>query len=126
MPSSPQTQEQIAARRALRRQRRARRCRLVVGLGACALVALAVGVVLGRSGEGPATAALTPIARAADRTPVKRTPAQASPVAPTRSRLGCGKPVTLAFGGDIHFESPIRERLAASPAASVSRRPTGP
>ena len=116
MPSSPLTQEQIAARRALRRQRRARRRRLVVALGACALAALAVGVVVGRGGDGPASAALTSPAQAADRTAVKRAPAQASPAAPTRSRLGSGKPVTLAFGGDIHFESPIRERLAASPA----------
>ncbi len=30
---------------------------------------------------------------------------------------GTGKPVTLAFAGDVHFESPIRERLAASPAS---------
>jgi poly-gamma-glutamate synthesis protein (capsule biosynthesis protein) len=28
--------------------------------------------------------------------------------------------VTLAFGGDIHFESPIRERLAASPASVLA------
>lgn len=34
-----------------------------------------------------------------------------------RGRLGSGKPVTFAFGGDIHFESPIRERLASSPAS---------
>jgi len=113
MPSSPLTQEQIAARRALRRQRRARRRRLVVALGACALAALAVGVVVGRGGDGPASAALSPPAQAVDRTPVERAPAQASPAAPTRSRLGSGKSVTLAFGGDIHFESPIRERLAA-------------
>jgi len=29
--------------------------------------------------------------------------------------LGSGKPVTLAFAGDVHFESPIREELAADP-----------
>ena len=28
--------------------------------------------------------------------------------------------MTLAFGGDIHFESPIRERLAASPASVLA------
>jgi poly-gamma-glutamate synthesis protein (capsule biosynthesis protein) len=28
--------------------------------------------------------------------------------------------VTLAFGGDVHFESPIREKLAASPAGVLA------
>jgi poly-gamma-glutamate synthesis protein (capsule biosynthesis protein) len=46
-------------------------------------------------------------------------PATASAPA-TRSPLGSGKSVTLAFGGDIHFESPIRERLAASPASVLA------
>jgi poly-gamma-glutamate synthesis protein (capsule biosynthesis protein) len=47
------------------------------------------------------------------------TPAPAAPpeaaegeAAPTRGELGSGQPVTLAFGGDVHFESPIRERLS--------------
>jgi len=44
-----------------------------------------------------------------------------SPVAqPERGRLGNGRPVTLAFAGDIHFESPIRERLASSPASVLA------
>src|SRR5262245_2847947 len=30
-------------------------------------------------------------------------------------RLGSGKPVTLAFAGDVHFESPIRQELDADP-----------
>ena len=34
-----------------------------------------------------------------------------------QSRLGSGKPVTFAFAGDVHFESPIREELAANPRA---------
>ncbi len=37
-----------------------------------------------------------------------------------RSRLGSGKPVTLAFGGDVHFESPILERLLASPSSVLA------
>lgn len=36
---------------------------------------------------------------------------------PVRGRLGSGNPVTFAFGGDVHFESPIREQLLASPAS---------
>jgi poly-gamma-glutamate synthesis protein (capsule biosynthesis protein) len=38
--------------------------------------------------------------------------------------LGSGKPVVLAFAGDVHFESPIREELAANPrAVLLSIRP---
>jgi hypothetical protein len=88
MPSTPLTQEQIAARRAVRRQRRSRRGRLAAGLGAFALVGLAASVVVERGADSPATAALTSPAQATDRTPVKRTPAQASHAAASRSRLG--------------------------------------
>ena len=38
----------------------------------------------------------------------------------TRAPLGSGEPVTFAFGGDVHFESPIRERLAASPGTVLA------
>lgn len=38
----------------------------------------------------------------------------------SRGQLGSGRSVTLAFGGDIHFESPIRERLASSPASVLA------
>lgn len=34
--------------------------------------------------------------------------------------LGSGQPVTLAFGGDVHFESPIREQLDADPAGLLA------
>jgi poly-gamma-glutamate capsule biosynthesis protein CapA/YwtB (metallophosphatase superfamily) len=34
--------------------------------------------------------------------------------------LGSEKPVVLAFAGDVHFESPIRERLAESPASVLA------
>ena len=37
-----------------------------------------------------------------------------------RGRLGSGKQVTFAFGGDVHFESPIRERLTASPRSVLA------
>lgn len=32
---------------------------------------------------------------------------------------GDGKPVTLAFGGDVHFEGPLAARLAADPATAL-------
>jgi len=95
-------------RRAARRERRRKqvRRRRVVALGsAAALGALALGgwtVASGRQGS------------------VETRPA-ASQQRPTtepaaRSRLGSGEAVTLAFGGDVHFESPIREQLTASPS----------
>jgi poly-gamma-glutamate capsule biosynthesis protein CapA/YwtB (metallophosphatase superfamily) len=40
---------------------------------------------------------------------------EASP-AQARGPLGSGKPVTLAFGGDVHFEGVLAGKLAASPA----------
>ncbi len=49
--------------------------------------------------------------------PPKRAPSSA---AGTSDRLGSGNAVTLAFGGDVHFESPIRERLDASPASVLA------
>jgi poly-gamma-glutamate capsule biosynthesis protein CapA/YwtB (metallophosphatase superfamily) len=39
---------------------------------------------------------------------------------PQPSRLGSGKPVTFAFGGDIHFEGVLSSKLAASPAAVLA------
>lgn len=46
--------------------------------------------------------------------PAAKATAQA---ATPRAPLGSGNSVTLAFAGDIHFERPIREMLAASPAS---------
>jgi poly-gamma-glutamate synthesis protein (capsule biosynthesis protein) len=40
--------------------------------------------------------------------------------APARSTAGSDKPVVLAFAGDVHFESPIRERLADDPRAVLA------
>ena len=38
----------------------------------------------------------------------------------TRGRLGSGRAVTLAFGGDVHFEGIVRSKLNASPASVMS------
>lgn len=40
-----------------------------------------------------------------------------SPLSP--GWTGDGKPVTLAFGGDVHFEGPLSTRLAADPATAL-------
>jgi Bacterial capsule synthesis protein PGA_cap len=72
-----------------------------------AATALAVGVgllvVLGLGGRGEAPAV--------DRTTVTTT---------TRGPLGSGKPVVLAFGGDVHFEGVLAAKLAASPSTVLS------
>jgi poly-gamma-glutamate synthesis protein (capsule biosynthesis protein) len=70
--------------------------------------ALAVGVgllvVLGLGGRGEAPAV--------DRATVTKT---------ARGPLGSGKPVVLAFGGDVHFEGVLAAKLAASPSTVLSR-----
>ena len=116
MPSSPLTQEQIDTRRSLRRRRHARHRRLAVAVALGTLATLIVGVVVGRSGESRSAVERT---TTGETQPVRR-PAKVVTEAPVRGRLGSGKPVTLAFGGDIHFESPIRERLAASPSSVLA------
>lgn len=113
MPESPITREQRLARREQRR-RQVRRRRLGA-LGVLAAVgALAVGgwTLTGGRGERAEARPVAPSASTVRQGPKTITPA--------RSRLGAGKPVTLAFGGDVHFESPIRETLAASPSAVLA------
>ena len=48
---------------------------------------------------------------------------EASPTAPpatVRGPLGSGKPITLAFGGDVHFEGVLASKLAASPSTVLA------
>ena len=111
MESEPLTRERVEARRAARRAS-VRRRRLTALASAGALVALGVGVVVGWGGD-----AAPPQATKGTRVPTRAgTTVAPAPVDP----LGSGKPVTLAFGGDIHFESPISERLASSPASVLA------
>jgi poly-gamma-glutamate synthesis protein (capsule biosynthesis protein) len=110
----PMTPEDRRARRELRRRTiRRRRLAALTTIGALVAVALGMGI-RATTGEGEAAAS-----RTADETPTKATAVKRRPTAAAsaRSRLGSGKPVTLALAGDIHFESPIREKLAASPAS---------
>jgi poly-gamma-glutamate synthesis protein (capsule biosynthesis protein) len=44
----------------------------------------------------------------------------ATPSAPARGGLGSGKPVVLAFGGDVHFEGVLSTRLAADAAGMLA------
>jgi poly-gamma-glutamate synthesis protein (capsule biosynthesis protein) len=87
--------------------------RLVAGAALFLGLAVAGGIVVngagGDGGEAAAAAALVPPAQDAAR------PAIGARAALGRG-LGSGNPVTLAFGGDVHFEGSIRTQLDASPA----------
>ena len=50
-------------------------------------------------------------------TPAATAPASPTP-APADSREPTGEPVTLAFGGDVHFEGSVRSRLLADPEST--------
>jgi poly-gamma-glutamate capsule biosynthesis protein CapA/YwtB (metallophosphatase superfamily) len=69
---------------------------VVVAAGAAVVAALVVVVLLATREHGEAG------------------PAQA------RSPLGSGRPVTLAFGGDVHFEDALGARLAADPRTALA------
>lgn len=43
----------------------------------------------------------------------------APPTGPPGSQLGSGKPVTLVFGGDIHYDGPLAARLESAPSTML-------
>ena len=47
-------------------------------------------------------------------------PARRTAASNARSPLGSGKPVVLAFGGDVHFEGILRSKLDASPSTVLA------
>jgi len=86
-----------------------------------ALVAVIVigGLVVARAaggGHGRAAAGGTPTASARRASP-KASHKTGTPLSP--DWRGDGNPVTLAFGGDVHFEGPLAVRLAADPATAL-------
>ena len=87
---------------------------LVATLTLAALLSLAAC----DAGDDPGQAAPPTTARAA-----KQTATTADPTPTTRRPAGdgrepTGEPVTIAFGGDVHFEGAIGSRLAANPATT--------
>jgi hypothetical protein len=56
---------------------------------------------------------------AAEPTPTTARPTTTAPQRAGSAREPTGEPVTLAFGGDIHFEGAIESRLAANPATAL-------
>ena len=129
MPNESLTPEQrIDRRERRRRQVRRRRFGAILAAGALTSLAFVLGV-WAAAGDEPASArAAVPETSGANATEAavkanaaaQKAKAKAQRAKDTRSRLGSGKPVTLAFAGDIHFESPIREKLAASPASVLA------
>ncbi len=123
MSTAPRTREQLHARReSRRRQVRRRRVAAVAVVLPLAAIAMALGFLVAADDSPARTEATRPPA-APPAAPETRSVASRKSAATTgngRGRLGSGKPVTLAFGGDVHFESPIRERLAASPASVLA------
>jgi len=108
------TREQLEARRATRRRHVRRRRITALALAVSALVGVPM-LVLQVTAAGAPARPTVPEPQAVERPRATvRTPSSA---ASSGGRLGSGKQVTLAFGGDVHFESPIRERLAASPSS---------
>jgi poly-gamma-glutamate capsule biosynthesis protein CapA/YwtB (metallophosphatase superfamily) len=96
------------------------------------LAALAVAVVLAAifivrmiGGNGHGHAAQNPSAAKSSRGSKQGpsdTAAKGSPLLP--SWRGDGKPVTLAFGGDVHFEGVLADRLTANPATALAGLPS--
>jgi poly-gamma-glutamate synthesis protein (capsule biosynthesis protein) len=94
-----------------------------VALGALAVALLAGAVLIVRNLVGPDSAATSGGAAGGPHPSVAThsSPAGAgtsgSPLSP--SWRGNGKPVTLAFGGDVHFEGILAERLANDPQTAL-------
>ena len=113
---------------------RARRNRVLAGgVVALAVAILAVVVTLTRSGRSERLAATAPTLPSttavlgdgsapggATTTSTAGTGAGSTPGSPVRGRRGSGQAVTLAFGGDVHFEGQIRTRLQADPASVMA------
>ena len=64
------------------------------------------------------TAATTTAATTTAATTTRATTTKAE--TPPRGRLGSGSAVTLAFGGDVHFEGIVRSKLDASPTSVMA------
>jgi Bacterial capsule synthesis protein PGA_cap len=83
------------------------------------VAALALLSACGDAGDDPGQAApATQTTGAAKATTTTQRPATTAQRAGA-TREPTGEPVTLAFGGDVHFEGAIESRLAANPATTL-------
>jgi Bacterial capsule synthesis protein PGA_cap len=69
--------------------------------------------------DDPGQAAPAATTRAASSTETTARPTTTAPKRAADPREPTGEPVTLAFGGDVHFEGAIESRLAANPATAL-------
>ena len=111
------------ARREARRRRIRRRRIAALAFFALALAGLGAGLAIksASAGRGEArdgtTTTSTIETTATGSTSTETTTTTPKPgMAKPRGRLGSGRPVTLAFGGDVHFEGIVRSRLDANPS----------
>jgi hypothetical protein len=82
------------------------------------VAALALLSACGGAGDDPGQAApATQTTGVAEATTTERPTTTAQRAGGTREPTG--EPVTLAFGGDVHFEGAIESRLAANPATTL-------
>jgi Bacterial capsule synthesis protein PGA_cap len=104
----------------LRRQFQVAAAALIVAVLAAVVVLIRNIVDPGTSGPGGGASAgartHSPGARGTT-SAGQGTGARGSPLSP--GWRGSGKPVTLAFGGDVHFEGPLAVRLADNPATAL-------
>jgi len=130
---TPLSSEESRQRREAKRRRiRRRRIGALAFLAVVALAFVAGLVSSGALGGRPAAAAdptsteTTGTQTTQTTTPATTTGATTSRATTTkasatsRGRLGSGRAVTLAFGGDVHFEGIVRSKLNASPSSVMS------
>jgi Bacterial capsule synthesis protein PGA_cap len=92
------------------------RRQLVVSL---TLAALLLAACSGGEQDGGQTTPATPTTRAKAPATSAERPTTTSPERATDSREPTGEEVTLAFGGDIHFEGAVESRLRADPSTAL-------
>jgi poly-gamma-glutamate capsule biosynthesis protein CapA/YwtB (metallophosphatase superfamily) len=115
--------------RRLRREAKRRRIRRrrIGALGFLALVALALaagfvasGALGGRDAAAAETTTTETTASTTTATAAPKTTTTTQPRTTSAGWLGSGRAVTLAFGGDVHFEGIVRSKLDASPTSVMS------
>jgi poly-gamma-glutamate synthesis protein (capsule biosynthesis protein) len=89
---------------------------VVVSLALAALLLSACG---GAGDDPTLTPQATQATRAAQPTTTTARPTTTAPERAGDTREPTGEPVTLAFGGDVHFEGAIESRLAADPSTTL-------
>jgi poly-gamma-glutamate capsule biosynthesis protein CapA/YwtB (metallophosphatase superfamily) len=123
VPVPPLTPAERAARRDARRRSIRRRRRIAASAFlSLALLGLFAGLSLkgawagGAAGAEETGSSSSSASTATESSSTTTTTKKKSSTKP-RGRLGSGRPVTLAFGGDVHFEGMVRPKLDAGPAS---------